>query len=171
MTVTSDAPTSTSADAHEEPVESVTTGAGSSEIRLPVTHWSTAQIHDALESGDLSDWRAIVHAVKRDPYGRTARQVEEVLESGDLDGISTALHAILTRARTDLADSEREQGAREIRDLVAASGLRHTEFASRIGVSREELTSYLDGDSSPTVAMLVRIRRVARRFGRARGAD
>ena len=35
----------------------------------------------ALETGDITVWQRIVVAIKRDPYGRTARQVEEVLET------------------------------------------------------------------------------------------
>ena len=46
----------------------------------PVEFWPTAAIRAALENDDLSVWQRIVVAIKRDPYGRTARQVEEVLE-------------------------------------------------------------------------------------------
>ncbi|SHY14627.1 Uncharacterised protein [Mycobacteroides abscessus subsp. abscessus] len=52
--------------------------------------------------------------------------------------------------------------------LFEASGLREAEFASRIGVSGSELSAYLAGSTIPSVAMLVRMRRVARRFGRTR---
>ena len=47
----------------------------------PVEFWPTDSIRAALQSGDITVWQRIVVAVKRDPYGRTARQVEEVLES------------------------------------------------------------------------------------------
>jgi hypothetical protein len=47
----------------------------------PVEFWPTSSIRAALQSGDITVWQRIVVAVKRDPYGRTARQVEEVLES------------------------------------------------------------------------------------------
>lgn len=134
----------------------------------PVTHWTTAEILAALQSGDLSDWQAIVHALKRDPFGRTARQVEEVVSADELYGISTALQEVLIRARDDLAEAERREAANEINLLFEASGLREAEFASRIGVSGSELSAYLAGSTIPSVAMLVRMRRVARRFGRTR---
>lgn len=137
----------------------------------PVTHWTTAEILGALQSGDLSDWQAIVHALKRDPFGRTARQVEEVVSADELYGISTALQEVLIRARDDLAEAERREAANEINLLFEASGLREAEFASRIGVSGSELSAYLAGSTIPSVAMLVRMRRVARRFGRTRPAD
>ena len=44
----------------------------------PVEFWPTSTIRDALQSGDITVWQRIVVAIKRDPYGRTARQVEEV---------------------------------------------------------------------------------------------
>ncbi len=45
----------------------------------PVEFWSTAAIRSALQSGDIGTWKRIAAALKRDPYGRTARQVEEIL--------------------------------------------------------------------------------------------
>ena len=60
----------------------------------PVEFWPTAAIRLAIETGDISVWQRIVVALKRDPYGRTARQVEEVVESADSDGINKALLSI-----------------------------------------------------------------------------
>ena len=68
----------------------------------PVEFWTTSSIRSALESGDITVWQRIVVAVKRDPYGRTARQVEEVLETAAPYGISLALDDVLTRARNHL---------------------------------------------------------------------
>ncbi|WP_078307054.1 MULTISPECIES: helix-turn-helix transcriptional regulator [unclassified Mycobacterium] len=173
MTVTSDAP-AVSPEVPDEPSGSGDTNSSSAETvqpgrsDKPVTHWTTSEILDALQSGDLSDWQAIVYALKRDPFGRTARQVEEVVGSDELYGISTVLQEVLTRARDNLAEAEQREAANEINLLFEASGLREAEFASRIGVSSSELSSYLTGTTSPSVAMLVRMRRVARRFGRTR---
>lgn len=173
MTVTSDAP-AVSPEVPDEPSGSGASGSTSAPPGRgdkPVTHWTTAEILGALQSGDLSDWQAIVHALKRDPFGRTARQVEEVVSADELYGISTALQEVLIRARDDLAAAERREAANEINLLFEASGLREAEFASRIGVSGSELSAYLAGSTIPSVAMLVRMRRVARRFGRTRPAD
>lgn len=170
MTVTSDAP-AFSPEVPDEPSGSGASGSTSAPPGRgdkPVTHWTTAEILGALQSGDLSDWQAIVHALKRDPFGRTARQVEEVVSADELYGISTALQEVLIRARDDLAEAERREAANEINLLFEASGLREAEFASRIGVSGSELSAYLAGSTIPSVAMLVRMRRVARRFGRTR---
>lgn len=171
MTVTSDAP-AVSPEVPDEPSGSGSIDTSTEQTarsqRSPVTHWTTGEVLSALQSGDLSDWQAIVHALKRDPFGRTARQVEEVVGADELYGISTALQEIITRARENLAESERREAANEINLLFEASGLREAEFASRIGVSSSELSGYLRGTSIPSVAMLIRMRRVARRFGRTR---
>jgi predicted DNA-binding protein (UPF0251 family) len=171
VTVTSDRRTSSS-EVPDEPSGSSSAIPEQNEVAqrrrhsTPVAYWPTDEIRTALQGGDLSDWQAIVHALKRDPFGRTARQVEEVLESVELYGISTALQEVLARAREDLEEAERNEAAHEILVLFEKSGLRHGEFASRIGISGGEFANYLSGATSPTVAMLVRMRRVARRFGR-----
>ena len=39
----------------------------------PVEFWPTAAIATAVKSGDIAVWQRIVVALRRDPYGRTAR--------------------------------------------------------------------------------------------------
>ena len=115
----------------------------------PVEFWPTAAIREALETDDLTLWQRIVVAIKRDPYGRTARQVEEVLESTRPYGVSKALSEVLTRTRENLEANERAEVARQIRVLLSRSGLKPQEFASRIGVPGEELAGYIEGKTSP----------------------
>ena len=50
------------------------------------------------------------------------------------------------------------------------SGLSETEFASRIGVGAQELSTYVAGTTSPSAALLVRMRRLSDRFARMRSA-
>ena len=69
----------------------------------PVEFWPTAAIRSALQGGDIATWKRIAAALKRDPYGRTARQVEEILEGTRPYGISKALWEVLERARAHLA--------------------------------------------------------------------
>ena len=134
----------------------------------PVEFWTTSSIRIALESGDIAVWQRIVVAVKRDPYGRTARQVEEVLETAAPYGVSLALHEVLTRARSHLDANERTEAARHVRLLMERSGLTEPEFASRIGSTREELTAYLDGTVSPVASLMIRMRRLSDRFAKMR---
>jgi hypothetical protein len=130
----------------------------------PVEFWSTAAIRSALQGGDIATWKRIAAALKRDPYGRTARQVEEVLEGTRPYGVSKALWEVLERARTHLEANERAEVARHVRLLIDRSGLEQQEFASRIGVSPEDLTAYLDGSTSPSASLMIRIRRLSDRF-------
>lgn len=138
--------------------------------KKPVEFWPTAAIRLAVESGDLDVWQRIVVALKRDPYGRTARQVEEVLESAPSYGIGKALTEVLARTRADLEADERAEVARQISALIDRSGLSGREFASRIGASGEDLAAYLAGDVSPSAAQMVRMRRLSDRFAKMRRA-
>jgi hypothetical protein len=132
----------------------------------PVEFWPTAAIRMAIEGGDLTVWQRIVVALKRDPYGRTARQVEEVLESGSSYGISKALTEVLARGREQLQADERAEVAHQIKVLIDRSGLSVREFASRIGASPEDLATYLEGTVSPSAALMVRMRRLSDRFAK-----
>jgi hypothetical protein len=134
----------------------------------PVEFWPTAAIRSALERGDIATWKQIVAAIKRDPYGRTARQVEEVLESSRPYGISKALTEVLDRARAHLEANELAEVARHLRLLMERSGLERHEFASRAGVSVDELSAYLDAKVSPSASLMIRMRRTSDRFVKAR---
>lgn len=134
----------------------------------PVEFWPTAAIRSALENGDITVWKRIVVAIKRDPYGRTARQVEEVLESAKPFGISKALSEVLERTRQHQESNERAEAARHVRLLIDRSGLGQQEFASRIGVTGEDLAGYLEGEISAPASMMIRMRRLSDRFVKMR---
>lgn len=134
----------------------------------PVEFWPTSSIRAALESGDIAIWQRIVVAIKRDPYGRTARQVEEVLEATAPYGISKALREVLTRARNHLEANERAEAARHVQLLLERSGLSEPEFSSRIGVARGDLKAYLDAVVSPPASLMIRMRRLSDRFAKMR---
>lgn len=134
----------------------------------PVEFWPTSAIRSALDGGDIATWKRIAVALKRDPYGRTARQVEEVLEGAQPYGISKALSEVLDRARAHLEANERAEVARHVRLLMERSGLGEQEFASRIGVPVEDLVAYLDAKVSPSAALMIRMRRLSDRFVKVR---
>jgi len=134
----------------------------------PVEFWSTAAVRSALQGGDIATWKRIAAALKRDPYGRTARQVEEVLEGTRPSGIAKALWEVLERARTHLEANERAEVARHVQLLMERSGLGQSEFASRMGVAPEDLAAYLDGSASPSAFLMIRMRRLSDRFVKAK---
>ncbi len=153
-----------SADARRADLQ---TGPGAPDDR-PVEFWYNAAIRSALETGDITVWQRIVVAIKRDPFGRTARQVEEVLEKSEPLGISKALSEVLVRSRQHLEANERAEAARHVRLLLNRSGLSEQEFASRIGVPVADLTVYLDGEVSPPASLMIRMRRLSDRFAKMR---
>lgn len=134
----------------------------------PVEFWPTASIRSSLETGDITIWQRIVVAIKRDPYGRTARQVEEVLADARPHGVSKALAEVLTRARKHLEANERTEAARHVRLLLDRSGLGQQEFASRIGVTTRDLENFLGGTVSPPASLMIRMRRLSDRFAKMR---
>ena len=134
----------------------------------PVEFWPTAAIRAALETDDLTVWQRIVVAIKRDPYGRTARQVEEVLETARPYGVSKALSEVLNRTREHLVADECAEVARHVQLLLDRSGLGCQEFASRIGVPGEQLEAYLAGETSPSASLMIRMRRLSDRFAKMR---
>jgi hypothetical protein len=159
-------------DAHDDAARTVRFDAAGEPFPLsaydskPVEFWPTAAIRLAVQSGDLTIWQRIVLALRRDPYGRTARQIEEVVETTSSPGITKALIEVLARSRTQLEADERAEVARQIQFLIDRSGLGPREFASRIGVSGEELVTYLEGHVGPSAAQMVRMRRLSDRFAK-----
>ena len=125
-------------------------------------------IRSALQSGDITVWQKIVVAIKRDPYGRTARQVEEVLAQSGPGGVAKALNEVIVRSRTHLEANERAEAARHIGRLLERSGLSEQEFASRIGVSSADLAEFLAGRISPPASLVIRMRRLSDRFVNSR---
>jgi hypothetical protein len=134
----------------------------------PVEFWPTSAIRAALETDDLTVWQRIVVAIKRDPYGRTARQVEEVLETARPYGVSKALSEVLTRTREHLEANERAEVGRHVQALLERSGLGQDEFASRIGVPSKDFAAYLGAETSPPASLMIRMRRLSDRFAKMR---
>lgn len=135
----------------------------------PVEFWPTSSIRAALETDDLTVWQRIVTAIKRDPFGRTARQVEEVLDTARPYGVSKAMAEVLQRTRAHLEETECAEVARHVRLLMERSGLAHQEFASRIGVPTDDFASFLSGADSPSAALMIRMRRLSDRFAKMHG--
>ncbi|MEU0497356.1 XRE family transcriptional regulator [Mycobacterium sp. NPDC006124] len=134
----------------------------------PVEFWPTSAIRQALETDDLTVWQRIVVAIKRDPYGRTARQVEEVLDTAPPYGVSKALDEVLTRTRAQLEANECAEVGRHVQMLLQRSGLGQDEFASRIGIPADQFAAYLQGTHSPAASLMIRMRRLSDRFAKMR---
>ena len=120
----------------------------------------------ALENDDLSVWQRIVVAIKRDPYGRTARQVEEVLETAAPYGVSKALSEVLARTRGHLEANECAEVARHIH--ACARALRPRRAGVRVAHRgpHRGLRGVSGGHASPSAALMIRMRRLSDRFAK-----
>lgn len=127
----------------------------------PVETWPYEGLVTAIERGGLVEWRRIAAAIRRDPWGRVARSVEDYAGYAEPTGGLAVLTRAVSRARAAAEDSERASVAREVRELVSASGLSRTEFAAAVGTSPSRLSTYCTGTVTPSAALMVRMRRIA----------
>jgi predicted XRE-type DNA-binding protein len=127
----------------------------------PVETWPFEGILTAVERGTLPDWRRLAAAIRADPWGPVAQQVLEAVELSQPYGTTELLVTVIECARQEAAEAEREQVAREIRDLVAQSALSKRDFALRLGTSRPRLSTYMSGKVTPSASLMLRMRRVA----------
>lgn len=118
----------------------------------PVELWPTEAVLTALVRGGLRHWRRLTAVINEDPWGRLPG-VEEVLEVSRPYGVGVLMTDVLAAARQR---AERAEVAAEVTRLLAVSGMARAEFASAIGTSTSQL-------STPSAALLVRMRRVATR--------
>lgn len=127
----------------------------------PVETWPFEGILAAVERGTLPDWDRLATAIRVDPWGPVAQQVLEAVHLSRPYGTTELLEAVVARARQLTINSERDNVASEVRDLVGRSGLSKQDFAERIGTSRSRLSTYMSGKVVPSATLMVRMRRVA----------
>ena len=128
----------------------------------PVSEWPQEAIQTALERGGLpigAGWPGDPGGALGPgrPPGRGDALLQPSLRRREDDGASDP------NGREEAEKSEREAVAAEIDGLVRASGLSRADFASRIGTSASRLSTYVTGKVTPSAALLVRMRHVARR--------
>lgn len=128
----------------------------------PVEQWPTEAVRTALDRGHLPDWQKVSHAIRRDPWGKTARAVEECLAASRPYGVSEAFEQLIAQARDDAAREERLAVAEALRRLIVDSGLTQREFAERLGTSASRLSTYVNATVSPAATLMVRAERVCR---------
>ena len=124
----------------------------------PVETWPFEGVLAAVERGTLPDWRRLAAAIRADPWGPVAQQVLEAIRLSHPYGTAELLEGVVARARELAIDSEREEVASEVRDLVARSRLSKQDFAERVGTSRSRLST---GKVVPSATLIVRMRRAA----------
>lgn len=135
--------------------------AGAEDLPRTPTIRSTDQLMDLVQHGNARRWRAALLPLIESPWGPYGEHVLGLAKGADLDVIAEILEECRKVYRHRQEQRERDAIAREIRRLVAISGLTQRQFAAQIGTSPSRLSTYVNGRVIPSAAMLLRIRRVA----------
>ncbi|NHA01072.1 helix-turn-helix transcriptional regulator [Nocardioides sp. W3-2-3] len=120
-----------------------------------------AFVRHFLEEG-LPEWRAQIARYAEDPWSPYARHLDALAQQAGLPGFDVTIGQFMHEMRDHAETRDREMVAREIRRLVAESGLSQRTFAARLGTSPSRMSSYCTGQVTPSAALLLRIRRLAR---------
>lgn len=123
---------------------------------------TTAEEIATCDGGGIEEWRGQVAHVAANPWNPYVADVTALAVAAD----RPVFVAVLSEARKIYVERferrEREQVGREIRRLVAVSGLTQREFARRMGTSASRVSTYVNGLVTPSASMMIRIRRVSR---------
>ena len=126
----------------------------------PIT--SPEQLVEFNDRGSITDWRLHLGMVAAAPWGPYAQQLIEFARAANRPEALSSIEGIIEFCREWSKDHERDQIAREIKRLVALSGLSQREFAAWIGTSPSRLSTYVSGVVTPSAAMMLRIQRAVR---------
>jgi len=134
--------------------------------RTPTIH-TIDQLLDLVHHGNARRWRAALLPLIESPWGPYGEHVVRLCTEAELPAVGEVLQECRKVYQHRQEQRERDAIAREIRRLVAISGLTQRQFASQIGTSPSRLSTYVNGRVVPSAAMLLRIRRVAQAQQRA----
>jgi DNA-binding transcriptional regulator YiaG len=134
----------------------------------PLDRWPAEAIETVIDRGSLSDWRRLAAAIRRDPWGPTARTVGAVAAWGEHYGVDALMAGVIRRAREEIAIAGRAEYAAQIRSWRAQTGMTLRQFALVAGTSASRLSDYENAKVAPTTDVLGRLSYVAATH--ARGA-
>jgi hypothetical protein len=119
------------------------------------------ELRTLVEEHGVAAWRALLANIAVNPFGPDADRLAELARGADLGDAARAIDACTIELRRQFEDSERDEVAQEIRDLLALCGYSQRRFARYIGTSGPRLSTYVNGIVIPSATMMVRIRRCA----------
>lgn len=119
------------------------------------------QVARTWDHGGMPAWRAQVAIIAANPWAPYGSELQELALAADRSAPVHALDEAVKVYRERFERRERELVAREIRMLVAESGLSQRDFAALAGTSASRLSTYVNGLVTPSATMMVRIRRVS----------
>lgn len=134
---------------------------GAEDLPRTPTIRTTDQLVDLVLNGNARRWRAALLPMIDSPWGPYGEHIIGLTREAGLDVIEKLLEECRKVYRHRQEQRERDAIAREIRRLVAISGLTQRQFAAQIGTSPSRLSTYVNGRVIPSAALLLRIRRVA----------
>jgi len=123
-------------------------------------------VEDAVrcaDHGGIRGWRAQVAIVAANPWAAYPVELHRLLLAGDRQASAEALDAVIRYYRERSERHDRQLVAREIRRLVAVSGLSQRQFAAMCGTSAPRLSTYVNGLDTPAASMMVRFTRASER--------
>lgn len=127
-----------------------------------VRTWPYEALVTAVDRGLVPDWQPLFAEIRRSPWGPVARRIERYLTYREPDGVGTLFALAIQRARADRERNDKAEVAARVRAAVAASGLTNAQFAELVGTSASRLSTYLNGQVTPSAAMLVRMETLVR---------
>lgn len=122
-----------------------------------VRTWPYEALVSTVDRGLVADWQPVFAEIRRSPWGAVARRVERYLAYREPDGVGTLFSLAIEHARTEADRAARAEVAARIRNAVERSGLTRAQFAELVGTSPSRLSTYVNGQVTPSAAMLVRI--------------
>jgi DNA-binding transcriptional regulator YiaG len=140
---------------------------GAEDLPRTATIRTVDQLREIVEHGNARRWRAALLPLIESPWGPYGEHIVQLTKEAGLTKVTALLEECRKVYQQRQEQRERDAIAREIRRLVAISGLTQREFASQIGTSPSRLSTYVNGRVIPSAAMLLRIRRVAQNHSRA----
>jgi hypothetical protein len=107
----------------------------------PVAEMPLAVIHDLLERGDLEDWRPLLRALARQPWGDLADRVARLVDVYPMYGTSPLLRAWIERCRC----RANALGGAATEPLLLCEARRQlgktqVEIARRMGISQSDFS-------------------------------
>ena len=127
----------------------------------PVDTWPYEGMVSVIERGNIRDWAPLIYFIRRDPWGRVARNLEIFLGYTSIEDVRVFFRLVLDDARERAEASERKHVQEIVEASWRRSGLSRQSFARAIGTSPSRLSTYFSGSVIPSAAMVVRMQRVA----------
>lgn len=118
--------------------------------RASVHDLGAAGLQAVLDGGDVNDWRPVLAALARDPWGPVALRVAQVLDHLETYGTARLVRGWLRHCRAGV-----DQPAITLAELRREAGLSQRELAARLGSSQAQVAR-VEGSTAPSVRSLHR---------------